>query len=189
MDAKVKLAFCLILCLSISLSIAVDHTTTKMTLNVNTESHHFSPMPTARYTQAHNGTPKLTAQHSRAHQTPKETVPPTSAPHKTTNHNIPTSTAHHVHHNTSPKPSNEVDELKKQVDYLEKVVGGMARQMMLQQLFVEERIRSDGDSGLKQIRYKKNPSLILHAPIATKFVCFSRLLKYLRCLCGKQCGP
>ena len=43
-------------------------------------------------------------------------------------------------------------ELKKQVDYLEKVIGGMARQMMLQQLFVEERIRSDGDSGLKQIR-------------------------------------
>ena len=53
---------------------------------------------------------------------------------------------------TTAQPSQEVVELKKQVDYLEKVVGGMARQMMLQQLFVEERIRSDGDSGLKQIR-------------------------------------
>ena len=155
MDAKVKLAFCLISFLSISISIAVDDTTTKMTLNVNTESRHFSPMPTALHTQAHNGTTKLSSQHSRAHLTPKATVPPTSAPHKTTNHNIPTSTAHQVHHNTSPVPSNEVEELKKQVDYLEKVVGGMARQMMLQQLFVEERIRSDGDSGLKQIRYKR----------------------------------
>ena len=27
----------------------------------------------------------------------------------------------------------------------------LARQMMLQQLFVEERIRSDGDSGIKQV--------------------------------------
>ena len=165
MDTKVKLAFCLISCLSISISIAVDHTTTKMTLNVNTESNHVSPMPTALHTQAHKGTPKITAQHSQAHQTPNATVPSTSAPHKTTKHsrsyhNLPTSTADQVHHNTTPRPtpSNEVDELKKHVDYLEKVVGGMARQMMLQQLFVEERIRSDGDSGLKQIRYKTNPS-------------------------------
>ena len=30
---------------------------------------------------------------------------------------------------------------------------------------------------------------ILKAPIATKVVCFSRLLKYLRSLYGKQCGP
>ena len=51
-----------------------------------------------------------------------------------------------------PDPDKEVADLKNLVDYLEKVVGGMARQMMLQQLFVEERIRSDGDSGLKQIR-------------------------------------
>ena len=28
----------------------------------------------------------------------------------------------------------------------------------------------------------------LNAPIATKVVCFSRLLKYLRSLYGKQCG-
>ena len=48
--------------------------------------------------------------------------------------------------------SQEIADLKKQAEYLEKVMGGMARQMMLQQLFVEERIRSDGDSGLKQIR-------------------------------------
>ena len=58
---------------------------------------------------------------------------------------------------TTAKPSaadyrKQIDEVKKHIDYLEKVIGGMARQMMLQQLFVEERIRSDGDSGLKQIR-------------------------------------
>ena len=32
-------------------------------------------------------------------------------------------------------------------------------------------------------------ALTLNAPIATKVVCFSRLLKYLRSLYGKQCGP
>ena len=53
----------------------------------------------------------------------------------------------------APTQTPQMSELKKQVDYLEKVIGGMSRQMMLQQLFVEERIRSDGDSGLKQIRY------------------------------------
>ena len=29
----------------------------------------------------------------------------------------------------------------------------------------------------------------LNAPIATKVICFSRLLKCLRSLCAKQCGP
>ena len=32
-------------------------------------------------------------------------------------------------------------------------------------------------------------SLILNVPIATKVVCFSRLLKCLISLYGKQCGP
>ena len=31
--------------------------------------------------------------------------------------------------------------------------------------------------------------LALNGPIATKLVCFSRLLKCLRSLYGKQCGP
>ena len=31
--------------------------------------------------------------------------------------------------------------------------------------------------------------LTFDAPITTKVVCFSRLLKYLRSLYGKQCGP
>ena len=33
------------------------------------------------------------------------------------------------------------------------------------------------------------PLLTLNAPIATKVICFSRLLKCLRSLYGKQCGP
>ena len=39
--------------------------------------------------------------------------------------------------------------------------------------------------------YRPNPLnvLTLYAPIATKVVCFSRLLKCLRSLYGKQCGP
>ena len=35
---------------------------------------------------------------------------------------------------------------------VEKALGALYRQVMLQQLFVEERIRSDGDSGVKQVR-------------------------------------
>ena len=34
-----------------------------------------------------------------------------------------------------------------------------------------------------------NSKLTLNVPIATKFICFSRLLKCLRNLYGKQCGP
>ena len=36
---------------------------------------------------------------------------------------------------------------------------------------------------------KSISNLTLNAPIATKVVCFSRLLKCLRSLYGKQCGP
>ena len=42
----------------------------------------------------------------------------------------------------------------------------------------------NGKSGME--RYI---TLTLHAPIAAKDVCFFRLLKCLRSLCGKQCGP
>ena len=37
--------------------------------------------------------------------------------------------------------------------------------------------------------WKKTTTLTLKAPIATKVLCFSRLLKCLRSLYGKQCGP
>ncbi|KAL4220653.1 hypothetical protein ACF0H5_021049 [Mactra antiquata] len=51
---------------------------------------------------------------------------------------------------TSQTPT--VADLQKEVDHLQQTLGGLSRQMMLQQLFVEERIRSDGGSGVKQIR-------------------------------------
>ncbi|CAH1780052.1 unnamed protein product [Owenia fusiformis] len=44
----------------------------------------------------------------------------------------------------------------KDVEGLKKTVNSLARQMMLQQLFVEERIRSDGDSGIKQTRHSRD---------------------------------
>ena len=39
------------------------------------------------------------------------------------------------------------------------------------------------------VLYEQKPPLTLNVPIATKVVCFSRLLKCLRSLYGKQCGP
>lgn len=43
-------------------------------------------------------------------------------------------------------------DLQKQLQHFQQTLGGLSRQMMLQQLFVEERIRSEGGSGVKQIR-------------------------------------
>ena len=43
----------------------------------------------------------------------------------------------------------------------------------------------DGSAGMVTVIF----ILTLNAPIATKVVCFSRLLKYLRSLYGKQCEP
>lgn len=48
-----------------------------------------------------------------------------------------------------------VDELKKSNDDAKKMtqqIGTLTRQMMLQQLFIEERLRSEGQSGIKQVR-------------------------------------
>jgi len=44
----------------------------------------------------------------------------------------------------------------KKLESLTKTVNSLARQMMMQQLFVEERIRSDGDSGIKQTRHSRD---------------------------------
>ncbi|KAL9989562.1 hypothetical protein ACROYT_G004124 [Oculina patagonica] len=41
---------------------------------------------------------------------------------------------------------------KKEMDSFRQILGALSRQVMLQQLFVEERIRSEGDSGVKQVR-------------------------------------
>ena len=52
------------------------------------------------------------------------------------------------------------------------------------QIRVESQLREHSYEPLSDGVY-----LILNAPIATKVVCFSRLLKCLRNLYGKQCGP
>lgn len=44
------------------------------------------------------------------------------------------------------------DEIKKFQENIKQTVTGLARQVMLQQLYVEERTRSDGGSGIKMIR-------------------------------------
>jgi len=46
--------------------------------------------------------------------------------------------------------------LEKKVEFLQKNLASATRQMMLQQFFVEETRRTDGNSGLKQIRYKSS---------------------------------
>ena len=45
-----------------------------------------------------------------------------------------------------------INQMKENQLSLQKTIGAVARQLMLQQLFVEERIRSDGHSGIKQVR-------------------------------------
>ena len=47
------------------------------------------------------------------------------------------------------KPEDEMESFRK-------ILGALSRQVMLQQLFVEERIRSDGDSGVKQVRTSRH---------------------------------
>ena len=44
-------------------------------------------------------------------------------------------------------------ETSDRVDAVDSRVATLARQLMMQQLFVEERVRSEGDSGIKQVRY------------------------------------
>lgn len=50
------------------------------------------------------------------------------------------------------------------VDELRGTVEQLARQGMLQQLFLEERIRSDGDSGIKQCRINNEGTKTYHLP-------------------------
>ena len=49
--------------------------------------------------------------------------------------------------------ANNYKEPPSEMESLRKIVGALSRQVMLQQMFVEERIRSDGDSGVKQVRH------------------------------------
>lgn len=52
----------------------------------------------------------------------------------------------------------------KEIERLEKEIGKLSRQVMLQQLFIEEKTRSEGDSGLKQTRILNDGSKPYHFP-------------------------
>lgn len=58
--------------------------------------------------------------------------------------------AHHGHHTTVPTTTLDPHSDEARIRKLESSLESLARQLMLQQLFVEERIRSDGDSGKKK---------------------------------------
>ena len=45
--------------------------------------------------------------------------------------------------------------LSAEMESFRQILGALSRQVMLQQMFVEERIRSDGDSGVKQVRHNR----------------------------------
>ena len=47
----------------------------------------------------------------------------------------------------------DVTKLNKTVEAMKKIIGALGRQMLLQQLFLEEKIRSDASSGVKQVRH------------------------------------
>ena len=50
------------------------------------------------------------------------------------------------------------------VDRLEQVVESLSRQLIRQQLFMEERIRSDGDSDIKQVRVNHGGTKVYFVP-------------------------
>lgn len=57
-----------------------------------------------------------------------------------------------VNRPSDAKLSNDDKKPPSEIESLRQIVGALSRQVMLQQLFVEERIRSDGNSGVKQLR-------------------------------------
>jgi len=52
-----------------------------------------------------------------------------------------------------------------EMESFRQILGALSRQVMMQQMFVEERIRSDGDSGVKQVRVSRKwvPKLLLRS--------------------------
>ncbi|XP_071093262.1 uncharacterized protein [Haliotis cracherodii] len=65
--------------------------------------------------------------------------------------------AHHSRRTTTtPKPKTLEDLMHEKMDVLEKLMETVARQVMLQQLYYNERIRGGYNSGVKQIRYTRD---------------------------------
>ncbi|KAH3869593.1 hypothetical protein DPMN_032762 [Dreissena polymorpha] len=59
--------------------------------------------------------------------------------------------------------------LKAALSSMQKSFSELSRQVMMQQTFVEERIRSDGSSGVKQVRHESNGDRIYFTPDQTSF--------------------
>ena len=58
---------------------------------------------------------------------------------------------------------NADNELTDELTSLRKTIGTLSRQVLLQQLYVEERIRSDGHSGVKQVRLSREGTRNYHS--------------------------
>lgn len=63
----------------------------------------------------------------------------------------------------SDDSADPIAKLTKMVESQGKTIGAMARQMMLQQLFIEEKVRSDADSGIKQVRLNSEGTRNYHS--------------------------
>ena len=65
---------------------------------------------------------------------------------------------------TTTASGSDDDKDGKEMKAIRDMMGALSRQIMLQQMFVEERIRSDGDSGVKQVRSQASGTKIYHQP-------------------------
>ena len=64
--------------------------------------------------------------------------------------------ATHFHEDGAPKhdstDSNDEPTIDKKMEQMQKQIDALSRQLMLQQFYAQQRVRTDGNSGLKQIR-------------------------------------
>ncbi|GFO49846.1 hypothetical protein PoB_007635100 [Plakobranchus ocellatus] len=63
-----------------------------------------------------------------------------------------------------PPPTTPAPTMDDRVSQLEGILHGLSRQVMLQQFFLEEKVRSDGNSGLKTTRLTKDGTRNFYQP-------------------------
>ncbi|KAK3582047.1 hypothetical protein CHS0354_025653 [Potamilus streckersoni] len=136
-------------------------------------TNHVQPHPTTNHSQLHLTTihaqPHATTKHVQPHSTTNHVQPHSttnhSQPHLTTIHAQPHATTKHVQpHPTTkhvqPHPTTTHAQTQttnsKRINLLKKTVASLARQLMLQQVAAEERIRAEGYSGVKQLRHNND---------------------------------
>ncbi|KAL3882915.1 hypothetical protein ACJMK2_029217 [Sinanodonta woodiana] len=132
-------------------------------------TNHVQPHPTTNHSQPHLTTihaqPHPTTNHGQPHPTTNHVQPhPTtnhSQPHLTTSHAQPHPTTKHVqpHPTTNHAQTHTTQHVTvnmQRINVLKKTVASLARQLMLQQVAAEERIRAEGYSGVKQLRHNND---------------------------------